>query len=73
MKGRNFKNKVVMLVDDNGREQFSEGYKGNIAADFFRALFTSTNPSDFEPLFDGFNTRVTASIPVLWLQYLQKR
>lgn len=48
-----------MLLDDNNQEHFSEGSKGNLAVEFFRDLFTSSNPFDLETLFQGFSSRVT--------------
>lgn len=53
-----------MLLDDYDQEHFSEGAKGNIAVEFFRDLFTSSNPYDLETLFRGFNSRVTDAMNV---------
>lgn len=53
VKGRKVKNKVLMLLDELGRENFSEGSKSNIAVEYFRELFLSTNPFDLESLFEG--------------------
>lgn len=50
---------ILMLLDDNRQEHFSKGAKGSIAVEFFRDLFTSSNPYDLETLFQGFNTKVT--------------
>ena len=59
VKGRRIQNRILMLLDEHSQEQFSEGAKGNLAVEFFRDLFTSSNPSDLESLFDGFQNRVT--------------
>lgn len=48
-----------MLIDELGTKFFSEGAKGNLAVEYFRDLFMSTNPHDLESLFEGFDARVT--------------
>lgn len=53
-----------MLLDEWGQEHFSEGSKENIAVDFFRDLFRSTDPFDLETLFTGFSSRVTDEMNV---------
>ena len=55
-------NRILMLLDEAGQEQFSEGEKGNIAVEFFRDLLMSSNPADLETLFLGFQRRVSDSI-----------
>lgn len=62
VRGRRIQNKVLMLLDDDNQELFSEGSKGNLAVEFFRDLFTSSNPFDLETLFQGFSSRVTADM-----------
>lgn len=62
VKGRRMQNRILMLLDEAGQEHFSEGAKGNIAVEFFRDLFMSSNPFDLESLFLGFPSRVTASM-----------
>ena len=62
VKGRRIQNMILMLMDDNDQEHFSEGAKGSLAVDFFRELFTSSNPVDLETLFLGFNSKVTAEM-----------
>lgn len=59
VKGRKVRNKVLMLMDANGAEHFSEGAKGHIAVEYFSDLFMSSNPSDLESLFEGFAGCVT--------------
>lgn len=59
VKGRKVRNKILMLLDELGNEHFSEGSKGEIAVDYFRELFLSSNPADMEALFAGFPARVT--------------
>lgn len=49
-------------MDENGREQRSEAFKGAVAAEYFQSLFTSTNPSDFQDIFQGFQPRVSHSM-----------
>ena len=39
VKGRQIKNIVLMLLDEDGVEHFSEGAKGYIATEYFRDLF----------------------------------
>lgn len=39
VKDRKIKNRVLMLKDDKGRENFSEGSKGSIAVEYFQDLF----------------------------------
>ncbi|KAL0847837.1 hypothetical protein Bca101_021084 [Brassica carinata] len=58
VKGRKNLNSILMLLDNLGVEHFSEGAKGNIAVDFFRELFESSNPFDLESLYEGFENRV---------------
>lgn len=62
VKGRRMQNRILMLLDKLGNEHFSEGAKGHIAVEFFRDLFTSSNPFDLESLFSGFRSRVTQSM-----------
>lgn len=62
VKGRKIQNKVLMLRDDVGNELFSEGAKGNLAVEYFRDLFMSTNPHDLESLFTDFTPRVTTEM-----------
>jgi len=45
-----------------GVEHFSEGAKGQIAIDFFKDLFMSSNPVDLKSLFEGFQSRVTETM-----------
>ena len=59
VKGKKVKNRLLMLFDEFGNEHFSEGSKGNIAAEYFRELFLSTNPYNLQTLFDGFQSRIT--------------
>lgn len=54
VKGRRIQNRILMLLDEWGQEHFSEGAKGNIAVEFFRDLFTSSNPYDLDTLFQGY-------------------
>ncbi|CDY20196.1 BnaA01g28060D [Brassica napus] len=36
VKGRRIQNRILMLMDDNDQEHFSEGAKGSLAVDFFQ-------------------------------------
>lgn len=51
VKGKRFQNHILMLLDEFGREHFTEGSKGNIAVEYFRELFRSSNPYDLESVF----------------------
>lgn len=62
VKGQKIQNCIMMLKDDWGQEQFSEGSKGSLAAVYFRDLFTSSNPYDLDSLFQGFEPRVTSKM-----------
>ncbi|KAF8105884.1 hypothetical protein N665_0152s0020 [Sinapis alba] len=50
------------LVDIHGVEHRAEASKGMIAGAYFSTLFSSTNPSDFTEIFQGFQPRVTPSM-----------
>lgn len=62
VRGKMMRNKVLMLKDIFGNENYSEGLKGNIDVEFYRDLFMSSNPTDMEPLFEGFQAKVTPSM-----------
>ncbi|KAG7548894.1 Endonuclease/exonuclease/phosphatase, partial [Arabidopsis suecica] len=62
VKGRKLQNRILMLLDDSGNEHFSEGSKGQVAVDYFRDLFMSSNPHDLETIFQGFQARVTSDM-----------
>ncbi|XP_018435702.1 uncharacterized protein LOC108807989 [Raphanus sativus] len=53
-----------MLLDEWGNEHFSEGSKGEIATNYFRELFLSSNPYDLESLFSDFPSRITEEMNV---------
>ncbi|KAG2268329.1 hypothetical protein Bca52824_062884 [Brassica carinata] len=61
-KGRKNRNNILLHKDSQGREHFSEGSKGNIAVEYFRDIFTSSNPWDLESLFEGFQSRVSPAM-----------
>lgn len=46
-------------IDVNGNFQRSEASKGEVATQYFRDLFTSTNPDSFHDMFQGFQAKVT--------------
>ena len=59
VKGKRLQNRILMLLDELGHEHFTEGSKGNIAVEYYRDLFRSSNPFDIESLFMDFQGRVT--------------
>ncbi|KAF8048797.1 hypothetical protein N665_2401s0001 [Sinapis alba] len=62
VKANRSRKRIIKLLDDMGREHFSEAAKGEVATDYFQKLFTSTHPGDFTGLFEGFTSRVTAEM-----------
>ena len=62
VKGRRIQNRILILLDELGREHFSEGAKGDIAVNFYRDLFISSNPHDLDSIFRGFRPRVMDSM-----------
>ena len=50
------------VAGDAYQEHFSEGAKRHLAVEYFRDLFSSSNPFDLETLFQGFESRVTAAM-----------
>lgn len=62
VKWRRIQNRILIFLDERGNEHFSEGAKGNLAVEFFRELFTSSNPCDLESMFLGFQNRITDDI-----------
>lgn len=53
-----------MLQNESGTKFFSEGAKGNLAVDYYKELFLSTNPHDLETLFADFESRITPEMNV---------
>ncbi|XP_048596341.1 uncharacterized protein LOC125578098 [Brassica napus] len=53
---------ITKLRDENGQDHFSEEAKGEVASEYFRNLFKSTNGGDFSQLFEGFSSRVSPSM-----------
>lgn len=64
VKGRKVKNRILMLLDEYGNEHFSEGAKGEIAVEYFRDLFMSSNPFDLEDLFSDFPSRISPEMNI---------
>lgn len=62
VKSRKSRNRVQMLIDKNGVEQFTEGSKGNIATEYFREMFTSSLPENIEDLLDGIIPRISQTM-----------
>lgn len=61
VKGKRIQNRLLMLLDYLGHEHFAEGSKGDIAVNYFRENFRSSDPYDLESLFSGFRNRVSVS------------
>ncbi|KAG7593815.1 hypothetical protein ISN45_Aa01g026030 [Arabidopsis thaliana x Arabidopsis arenosa] len=59
---RRVQNRVLSLFDDNEIEQFAEGSKGEIAVEYFRKMFTSSNPSLILEALHRMVPRVTTSM-----------
>lgn len=57
VKSTRIRNHLHFLVDEQGNEHKSKGSKGEVAAVYFQNFFTSTNPSGFEDILDGFQPR----------------
>lgn len=53
---------IIKLRGDNGQDRFSEEAKGEVASDYFRKMFKSTNGRNFSELFEGFPRRVSPSM-----------
>ncbi|CAA7042046.1 unnamed protein product [Microthlaspi erraticum] len=64
VKGKKIHNRLLMLKDELGIEHFSEGAKGDIAVEYFRDLFMSSNPYDLDSLFEGFEEMVTPEMNI---------
>lgn len=59
-----------MLKDDLDLENLSEGTKGNIAVEYFRDMFMSSNPYDLDSLFEGFQERVTPAMNTVLIKLI---
>lgn len=53
------RNGIDELEDENGVLHREEVTKGEIATKYFQDLFSSTRPTDFTDVFDGFTSKVT--------------
>lgn len=56
------RNNIDKLVNAEGEEVFSEAAKGEVAVDFFRNLFRSTNPAPFTDWFNDMQPRVSEQL-----------
>ncbi|WZZ02029.1 hypothetical protein YC2023_074357 [Brassica napus] len=54
------RNNIDKLVNAEGEEVFSEAAKGEVAVDFFRNLFRSTNPAPFTDWFNDMQPRASS-------------
>ncbi|XP_019101891.1 PREDICTED: uncharacterized protein LOC109133329 [Camelina sativa] len=59
VKANRSKNGISKLVDVNGNVQRSEASKGEVANSYFKSLFTSSNPGNFQSLFSDLPPRVS--------------
>ncbi|KAG7567399.1 Ribonuclease H domain [Arabidopsis thaliana x Arabidopsis arenosa] len=59
---RRIQNRIISLLDSNGIEQFAEASKGEIAVDYFRLMFTSSNPDAISESLEGMLPRVTSQM-----------
>lgn len=58
VKANRGKKRLEKLKDENGIFQRYEGSKGEVAVKYFQDLFTSSSPSNFSDLFQGFTPKV---------------
>lgn len=62
VKQTRIRNKLHFLIDNQDNEHKAEGSKGEVAATYFRSLFASTNPTGFDEISDGFQSRVSSTM-----------
>lgn len=62
VKCRKTKSRIVMLKDEGNREQVSEGLKSQVAGEYYRNHFQSSDAANLEALFEGFITRATTQM-----------
>ncbi|XP_024011347.1 uncharacterized protein LOC112086606 [Eutrema salsugineum] len=62
VKSSRARNVLDKLTDENGIVQRSEAAKGDVAASYFRNLFRSSHPSNFQEIFSGFELKITESM-----------
>lgn len=62
------KNGIEMLRDENGCEHRSQGAKCNIASSYFKKLFTCSQPTEFDEIFEGFVQKVTEEMNSVLIQ-----
>ncbi|XP_074318329.1 uncharacterized protein LOC141655135 [Silene latifolia] len=56
---RKRKNYIAKLIDDEGAERVGTEAVTNVAMEYFQALFTSSNPTNFDDVLTGIGGRVT--------------
>lgn len=59
MQRRKAQNSILVLINENGLEQVSEGLKGKIAVEYFRNFFMSTKSGPRVDLLEGMAPMVT--------------
>ncbi|XP_074266876.1 uncharacterized protein LOC141590167 [Silene latifolia] len=59
---RKRKNSIAKLIDDEGVTRMGDEEVGVVANGYFTELFSTTNPSNDETIFQGFETRVTSDM-----------
>jgi hypothetical protein len=62
VKARRGKQRIDYLLDVNGNKQKGEASKGAVAEAYFRDLFTSSNPGNFQEIFHDFQPRISSSM-----------
>lgn len=60
------------LLDVNGNLQRSETSKGEVAISYFTDLYKSSNPDNFQDLFEGFQSKGTPSMNESLIQPVTK-
>lgn len=62
VKARRGKQRIDYLLDVNGNKKQGEASKGAIAEAYFKDLFTSSNPGNFQEIFHDFQPRISSSM-----------
>ena len=59
---RNQRNFISKLVLDDGTRVENEQEIGKTMVDYFKTMFTSSNPTSFDSILDGIDTKVTTAM-----------